>query len=175
MIFNFLSEKPFGGSEYFICELRAIWELLSTYVLISILSDPLEMTSLSHPNEMSSIGDSIEVTSMPDSKEMMSMATYIIGTVYSTGFESLYSDFPLNTNFKFHLRWFEENVRAGHLPNGFSLLISKKLCNCLCSKSKSQNLSTKPLVSHRDGTEPRSRNKKHGKIFHNFYSREQSN
>ena len=33
-------------------------------------------------------------------------------------------------------RWFEENVHSGPLPNGFSLPISRKICNCLRSKSR---------------------------------------
>lgn len=33
-------------------------------------------------------------------------------------------------------RWFEENVRSGPLPNGFSLPISKKFYLCLFSKSR---------------------------------------
>ena len=33
-------------------------------------------------------------------------------------------------------RWFEENVHSGPLPNGFSLPISRKICNCLRSMSR---------------------------------------
>jgi len=47
------------------------------------------------------------------------------------------------------LRWFEENVKTGQLPNGFNLPLPKALCKSLRSRSRTLVTETSRLTRNR--------------------------
>ena len=47
------------------------------------------------------------------------------------------------------LRWFEENVKTGPLPNGFNLPLPKALCKSLRSRSRTLVTETSRLTRNR--------------------------